>query len=234
MRKPLTIAVAQPPVVAHDVEANARAHAEAVRSAAARVVVFPELSITGYELDAEAIRADDARLGSIREACAETGSIALVGAPVEGDDGQVHIAMLAVDGSGARVAYRKMYLGTTEAERFSPGPDPAAIDVDGWRLGLGICKDTGVPEHAAATAALGIDAYVAGTVKHHHEATLQDERACRIATEHGVWVAIASMAGSTGAGYARAAGRSSIWRGDGVPVSRAGTDVGEIVRASLT
>ncbi len=234
MRNPLTLAVAQPRVVPRDVSANALAHAEAVRSAGTRVVVFPELSLTGYELEAESIRPDDPRLRPIVEACAATGSIALVGAPLAGDDGTVHIAMLAVDGSGARVAYRKMYLGTTEAERFSPGPAPAAIDVDGWRLGLGICKDTGVPEHAAATAALGIDAYVAGTVKHDHEATLQDERACRIATEQGVWVAIASMAGETGAGYTNAAGRSSIWRADGVPVARAGRDVGEIVTASLT
>ena len=37
--------------------ANARAHAATVREAGARVVVFPELSLTGYELDAIADRA---------------------------------------------------------------------------------------------------------------------------------------------------------------------------------
>ena len=68
-----------------------------------------------------------------------------------------------------------MYLGTVEAERFTPGPEPVAIEVDGWRLGLGICKDTGVVEHAQRTAALGIDAYVAGTTKHDHEAAVGRE-----------------------------------------------------------
>ena len=52
MREPLRIAVAQPVCVRHDVAGNAVRHARVVRSARARVVVFPELSLTGYELDA--------------------------------------------------------------------------------------------------------------------------------------------------------------------------------------
>ena len=165
MREPLTIAVVQPPCVPYDVAANARTHAATVRAAGARVVVFPELSLTGYELDAPAITAEDPRLHPIIEACAETGSLALVGAPVQGEAGRSHIGMLAIDGSGATVAYRKMWLGGAEPDRFSPGEEPAVIHADGWRLGLAICKDTGNPQHAADTAALGIDAYVAGALE---------------------------------------------------------------------
>src|SRR4030088_3204692 len=98
MRKPLTIAVDQPPCVSYDVAANAETHAAAIRAAGARVVVFPEMSLTGYELDAPAITADDPRLSPIVDACAETGSLALVGAPVQGEAGRSHIAMLAIDG----------------------------------------------------------------------------------------------------------------------------------------
>ena len=228
MRPPLIIAVAQPPCVAHDVEGNARRHADAVRAADARVVVFPELSLTGYELKAVAVTPDDARLAPIVEACADTGSVALVGAPVG-----TAIAFLAVDGRGARVAYRKQYLGDAEARRFVPGEAPAVLDVDGWRLGLAICKDAGVPGHAADTAALGIDVYAAGVVKHDHEADLLDERAHRIATGHGVWVAVASFAGATGDGYARTAGRSSIRTPDGAVLARAGTEPGGIAVAQL-
>jgi len=169
-RPPLVIAVAQPPCIAYDVEANAYAHAEMVRKAAVRVVVFPELSLTGYELDAPAVDPDDPRLGPIVAACAAQGSVALVGAPVRDAPNGLrprieHIAMLAVDSGGVAVAYRKMWLGTAEAQRFDPGPAPAALDIDGWRLGLAICKDTGVTQHATDTVALGIDVYVAGTVK---------------------------------------------------------------------
>ncbi|MEV6315430.1 carbon-nitrogen hydrolase family protein [Streptomyces sp. NPDC051776] len=234
MREPLTIAVAQPPCASYDIVGNAKAHAEAVRSAGARVIVFPELSLTGYELEAEAITADDPRLDPVVTACAETEAWALVGAPVRGEGGEAHIAMLAVDGSGATVAYRKMWLGETESTYFAPGGKPSVFEVDGWRLGLAICKDTGIPRHAAETAALGIDAYVAGSVKSAGESALQDERSCRIATEHGVWVAVASFAGSTGGGFAEAAGRSGIWRPDGVVFAQAGPETGAVARATLT
>lgn len=233
MREPLTIAVAQPPCVSYDVAANAATHAATVRRARARVVVFPELSLTGYELDTPAIAVDDPQLAPIVEACAESGSLALMGAPVQGGAGRAHIAMLAVDGTGAAVAYRKMWLGAAEAIRFAPGSRPAVLDVDGWRLGLAICKDTGIPQHASDTAALGIDAYVAGVLESAEDAAVQAERAHRVATGHQVWVAVASFAGSTGGGFAEAAGRSAIWRRDGVAIAQAGPEPGAIAHATL-
>ena len=233
MREPLTIAVAQPPCVPCDVAANATTHAAAVRAAGARVVVFPELSLTGYELDVPAIALDDPRLTPLVEACAETGSLALVGAPVNGEADRLHIGMLAVDGRGATVAYGKMHLGGAEPGRFRPGGEPAALDVDGWRLGLAICRDTGIPRHASDTAALGMDAYVAGVLEAAEDAAIPGERARRIAADHHVWVAIASFAGSTGGGYARAAGRSGIWSPDGVVVAQVGPEAGAVARATL-
>ena len=58
---PLKVAAVQPACTAHDVAHNARVHAETIRAAQARVVVFPELSLTGYELDADAVAVDDVR-----------------------------------------------------------------------------------------------------------------------------------------------------------------------------
>ena len=228
------MAVAQPLCVPYDVGQNAVAHAAVVRAAAARVVVFPELSLTGYELEAPALTAQDPRLIPLSEACAEAGSVALAGAPVPGETGRPHIAVLAVDGAGITVAYRKLWLGSAEAERFGPGDKPAVLDVDGWRLGLAICKDVSVPQHQADTAALGIDAYVAGTVMSADERALQDARASRIAASLGTWVAIASFAGATGGGYTECAGRSGLWSPDGNPVAQAGEGPGEIAIAQLT
>jgi predicted amidohydrolase len=233
MREPLIIAVAQPPCVPYDLAANAVTHAATVRAARARVVVFPELSLTGYELDAPAVAAGDSRLTPIVKACAETGSQALVGAPVDGESGQPHIAMLTVDGGGVAVAYRKIWLGGAEPARFAAGGGPVVIDVDGWRLGLAICKDTGVPRHASDTAAMGMDVYVAGILEDVEDAPVQEERARRVAAEHRVWVAVASFAGSTGGGYSRAAGCSAIWSPGGVAVARAGAEPGAIARATL-
>jgi predicted amidohydrolase len=234
MCDPLVIAVAQPLCVAHDVSANAVTHAATVRSAAAGVVVFPELSLTGYDLDAPAITAEDPRLSPIIEACAEAEASALVGAPVRDAAGRSYIATLAIDSTGERVVYHKMWLGAAESERFTPGAAPAVHDVDGWRLGLAICKDTRVAQHAADTAALGIDVYVAGIVHSADEATLHDERARRVAADHHVWVAMAGFAGTTGGGYDDTAGRSGIWTSDGNAIAQAGPETGATARATLT
>jgi predicted amidohydrolase len=233
MREALRVAVAQPLCVPYDVTQNAAAHAAAVRAAASRVVVFPELSLTGYELGAPALTASDPRLCPLAEACAETGSVALAGAPVPGEAGRPHIAMLAVDRDGISVAYRKLWLGEAEAGRFGPGDKPAVLEVDGWRLGLAVCKDVSVPQHQADTAALGIDAYVAGTVMSAGERALQDERASRIAAGLGLWVAIASFAGATGGGYTECAGRSGVWSPDGALAVQAGPEPGAVVSARL-
>jgi predicted amidohydrolase len=230
-RDELRIAAAQPPCVARDVAANAALHAEAVRRAGARVVVFPELSLTGYELDAPPVTlTHPAALAPLVAACAATGTLALAGAVVAGPS----IGVLAVDGGGARIAYRKIHLGTEEAELLVPGTAPAVVEVDGWRLGLAVCRDTGIPRHAADTAALGIDAYVAGAVDRPEDAAVQEERAHRIARDHGVPVVIASCAAPTGFGYDRTAGRSGIWAADGTVLARAGAGPGDRAVATLT
>lgn len=227
----LVLAVAQPDCVPYDVEKNAVEHAEMVRRAEARVVIFPELSLTGYHLDAPAITVEDSRLGPIVEACAEAGAVALVGAPVK-EEGLEHIATLMVDGNGVKVAYRKVHVHASE-ERFAGGERSEVIEVDGLRLGLAICRDMGVAQHAADTAALGIDVYAAGVVHQAAEVAVQEERARRIATDHRVWVAVASFAGPTGGGFEHTAGRSGFWRPGGDLVAQAGPEPGEIVRLKI-
>jgi predicted amidohydrolase len=233
MRPSLTISVAQPVCVPYDVAANAAAHAEMIHAHPRGVVVFPELSLTGYHFDADAVDPEDSALNPVVQACRDTGSLALVGTPVAGHGGRDHIAMFAIDEHGARVAYRKMWLGSEEMARFTAGSGPGIIEREGWRLGLAICKDTGVPQHAADTAAQGIDVYVAGTLEHDHDATTQAERARRIASSYNVWVAIASFAGATGEGYSVAAGRSAIWDPTGVLVAEASAKPGDAASATL-
>jgi predicted amidohydrolase len=193
------------------VRANAEAHAVAVRAAGARVVVFPELSLTGYELDAPAVAVDDPALAPLVAACAATGTMAVVGAPVLDGDGRTRIAMLATDGLGSRVVYRKTWLGGAEPDRFSAGPGPTVLEVDGWRLGLGICKDTGAAQHIAGTAALEVDVYLAGLVHRPEELAEQEARAVVIARTCRAYVAFAGFAGPTGGVFTATAGESAVW-----------------------
>ena len=227
----LSIAVAQPECVALDPVANARAHADLVRRAASRVVIFPEMSLTGYELQAPVVDLGDDLWRPLVQACAQTGAVALVGAPVADGLGAEFIATVAVragiGGEGVRVVYRKAWPGGEESARFSPGPGPVVVQVDGWRIGLGICRDTGVAEHVEATAALGVDVFAAGLADVPEGLVVQRERAERIARACGAYVAFASFAGPTGRGYERTAGGSAVYSPAGRVLAGCGSGAGE-------
>jgi predicted amidohydrolase len=234
MRRPLIVAVAQPGCVPADLAGNVGRHAALVRRAGARVVVFPELSLTGYELaDAAVVDPADPRLAELQKACAETSSVALAGAPVAGPAGRPNIAMLAIDRAGVRVAYRKQWLSDEEAKRFDAGAEPARLEIDGWRLGLAICKDTATSRHQLDTASLGIDAYVAGLVMLPEERGEQARRGQAIATELNVFVAFASFAGPTGSGYPQTAGQSALWDRPGKLLAQVGPDPDQLATAEL-
>ncbi|MFC3491624.1 carbon-nitrogen hydrolase family protein [Glycomyces rhizosphaerae] len=235
---PLTVAAAQPELRPGDLPFNAAAHAEAVLASGARLVVFPELSLTSYALAAPAVALDDPELAAIVAACATTGSVALAGAPVKEGDAEF-IAMLRIDGSGVAVAYRKLHPDEEEARRFRAAADPVVMELDGWRLGLAICRDTMMFEHAPATAEFakrsgigGIDAYVAGSLFTPLGLPKRDKRMPQLAKGYGMWVVQACFAGP-GSDYAETTGNSAIWAPDGTVAVRADEHPGRIVKAEL-
>jgi predicted amidohydrolase len=225
----LRIAVAQPAVVAYDVAANVATHAKIVRTAGARLVVFPELSLTGYNLDAPALTCDDPRLVQIVAACADADAVALVGAPLADADGHAYIATLLVDGESVTVAYRKIYLHPPEDERFTPGDKHVVLDLDGRRLGLAICRDASLAEHAAATVTAGADVYVASTLNSPTDP--RDARMRERATTHRMHVVLSCGAGPDGP--LLTAGGSGFWAPDGTVIAQAGATPGEVVVTDL-
>jgi predicted amidohydrolase len=142
--------------------------------------------------------------------------------------------MLRVDAAGVQVVYRKTWLGGAEPDQFTPGDGPTVLELDGWRLGLGICKDTGAAQHTPGTAALGVDAYVAGLVHRPEELPEQEARAVVIARTCRAFVVFSNFTGPTGHGYSQTAGSSAIWSPAGPAISRNGPDVGELARATLS
>ncbi|GEM_PF-443012 len=228
----LVAAAAQPCVVDGDVDGNVGSHVDSILQADARLVVFPELSLTGYQLDSAPIDVDGQHLLDLVSVCAETGSVALVGAPVETAGGRF-IAMVRVDGGGATVVYCKTFLGGDEERYFRPGSGPRAIEVDRWRVGIGICRDTGIEDHVRGTAGLGVDVYVCGVVHHETELAEQQRRGRNIAVVCHAPVVMASFAGPTGGGYAKTAGRSAIWSADAVVLAEADDGPGGIAHTTL-
>jgi predicted amidohydrolase len=228
----LTVSAAQPCTISRDLVGNAQRHADLIRRSRARLVVFPELSLTGYELCVDAITPYDSRWAPIIGACAEVRATALVGAPIAVRDSRF-IGVFAIDAGGARLAFRKMSLGGDEPNYFTPGSTPECLVVAGWRIGIGVCKDTRMQHHLDATTRLGIDVYAAGLVEHLRDAEELPTRARRITRTYRLPVVFAGFAGPTGGGFHATSGGSGIWTADGTEQARAGIEPGELVTWTL-
>ncbi|WP_354645113.1 carbon-nitrogen hydrolase family protein [Kitasatospora camelliae] len=208
----------------------------------ARLLLLSELFLTGYEPpriaadpDRLTVTPEDPRLDPLAAACAGTGTSVVVGAPVrDAGTGALHIAALALDGTGRTAAvYRKQFATPNErAVGFSPGGSGCTLELDGWRLGLGVCWDSGFPEHARAAALDGAHAYLVGALfgtggGAHQRRTVFPARAL----DNTLYVLLANHIGPSGP-YT-GCGASAAWGPDGRLLAEAGETGPELLTVRL-
>src|ERR671922_2501246 len=160
--QPLRVALAQIDTTVGDITGNARKIAERTaraREEGASLVVFPELTLTGYPPEDLLLKThflDSARVALEELARGARGIVALVGFPERADDVYNAAAVLA-DGRVAGV-YRKIHLpnyGVFDEQRyFQAGSEPAVFELDDVRIGVTICEDIWEPGPPATTEAL--------------------------------------------------------------------------------
>jgi NAD+ synthase (glutamine-hydrolysing) len=158
----LHVALAQINPIVGDIQGNARtiaSHTARAREQGAALVVFPELSLTGYPPEDLLLKTSflDASARAIEDLAAQThGIVALVGFPERSGDVYNAAAVLA-DGEVAAV-YRKMYLpnyGVFDEQRyFQSGAEAGLIELNGVPVGLSVCEDIWEPGPPAMTEAL--------------------------------------------------------------------------------
>ncbi|MEV7724054.1 carbon-nitrogen hydrolase family protein [Streptomyces sp. NPDC087917] len=213
----MKIAAAQLTCVPADVPANAdRAAALAVRAReeGAELVVFPELTLTGYELDAVARDpglwvdgADDPRLDPLRSA----GTATAVNVALRTHGPLPAIATLVYDANGAHLTtYAKQHLYRHEGDVFAPGSADGRFELDGLRFSLGICFDNHFPDLARRAAADGCRVHLASSLYGTGDGVA--ERAAihpGIAAGHGLYVVLANHVGP--AGPWTGCGGSAVW-----------------------
>ncbi|MFI9009021.1 carbon-nitrogen hydrolase family protein [Actinosynnema sp. NPDC053489] len=222
----LVVAVAQHAPVPGDVAGNARRAAAVVaEAAAADLLLFPLLSLTGYDLDrltgpACWVGPDDPRLDVVREASRAHGVTAVVGAAWLGPDGGRLLASVALCPDGGVEVVGKQYLSRAERELFEPGGHAPAVDVRGWRVALAVCCDAAVPEHAAGAARRGADVYAVSALYTEGQERRLDLHPAARALDHRVYALVANLAGA-GPGW-RSCGRSGVWHPDGRRLADAG------------
>jgi NAD+ synthase (glutamine-hydrolysing) len=169
------IALAQLDLLVGDVQGNAARVREAARKArqqGADLVLFPELTLSGYPPEdllfhrGLRIQLEQALEALTQEVSAPGSSLPamLVGYPeYEGNDNPPRIynaARLLVPGR-APVSYRKMCLPNykvfDEKRYFTPGDAAAVVDFMGVKLGLTICEDVWESEPSRAAVAAGAE-----------------------------------------------------------------------------
>jgi predicted amidohydrolase len=221
------LAVAQTCPLRGDVDANLAEHLRLTAraaSAGARVVVFPELSLTGYELDLAdqlAFSLDDARLAPLADAAATESITVVAGAPLR-LEARLHIAAFILYPDGTRAVYTKQRLGAfgesarrdgrlppAEATVFQAGDRNPLVRFDGNAAAVAICADIGRASHPQQAAAAGARTYLASMFVIPSEFDAESEKLGRYAAQHRMAVAFANF-GSPSGGLA-AAGRSAIW-----------------------
>lgn len=235
----LVVAVAQTSPQPGDVRANARFAVDLVTSTAdtgASLLVFPELSLVGYDLALLAdpmawVTVDDTRLDTIRQASEELGVTAVVGAAYRRDNGETLLASIALCPDGQMVVQGKRYLHGFERKLFQPGGPSQLLDVDGWRVALAVCYDAAVPSHAQDAVDRGADVYAVSALYTEEQERRFDVHLAARAIDHRMYAIAANLAG-VGPGW-RSCGGSGVWHPDGRRLTYAGTDP-SIVTAALS
>jgi predicted amidohydrolase len=150
-----------------ELEANRAAGVAAIEQAAslgAKLVVLPELCVSGYAFaDAEEALAyaepPDGPTLIAWSGLARNHGLVIVGGFCEaGADGAVHNSAAIVEEQGVRAVYRKTHLWDREQLIFEAGNEPPPVlDTAVGRIGLAICYDAFFPEVMRSLALAGAD-----------------------------------------------------------------------------
>jgi len=139
--------------------------AERAAAKGARLLVMPEMILSGYHIGREAVAENAEAMDgpSARRAAkiAESqGTALLYGYPERGEDGSIYNAAILIDRDGRILAnHRKNHLfGDIDQNAFSPGDQSVTLALlDGVKIGILICYDVEFPETTRLLALEGAD-----------------------------------------------------------------------------
>lgn len=235
----LTVSAIQYQALDGGILPNAMEHVRLIEDAeshGARLAVFPELSLTGYDLallesPESWLVQDDQRLEDLREICRRTGITAVVGGAYREPAGTPRLASLAIHPDGTTETAFKTHLHGQEKDIFVAGSGAGLLDLDGWRIALAICFDAAVPAHSTGAAEAGADAYAVSAVYTQDEDRRLELHLGARAMDNRMFGILANLGGTTALGPS--CGLSGFWGPDGLRMKKAAGTGTEVVTATL-
>lgn len=219
------IAAAQSSSVPGDIAGNVANHVNLAELAAGNgidVIVFPELSLTGYlpNIAAEvAIRADDNKLAPLRTAAREHNLSIHAGCPIASHERRPYIGVFAIAANGEIEVYRKRFVHADEDPFFVSGEKTVVCQAGDMRIGVAICADIHNETHPADVSKANTDIYAAGVaitptgIERAHIAMAE------YAVKYRFLTVLSNYSESTG-GY-EIGGQSAAWGTDGKLLAKA-------------
>jgi predicted amidohydrolase len=180
------------------------------------LIVFPELSVTGYEPTLAkdlATELDDRRFDVFQSISDAKRLTVGIGAPIKCREG-ICISLVLCQPRQARQLYSKMHLHADEESFFAAGPRATGLVGAGAKAALAICYELSVPEHAANAFENGADIYIASVAKHVGGIDNAITRLGEIACEYSMTVMMSNCIGQCDGG--ECAGKTSVWNNKGV------------------
>ncbi len=227
--KDITIALAQLPVIRGAVAENLATHLAYIERAAhhgADVIVFPELSLIGYEpdlLEPLAMSEDAEVFTALSDAAMANHLVVIAGCPLINDSGKPHIGAIICFPNGERAFYAKQYLHDGEEAYCSPGHEGYLFTANGVRIALAICADFSHRAHGEAAAAQQADVYVVSALISATGYEADAQLLAGIAQRHRFPVLLSNHISRTG-GW-QTCGKSGGWSAQGALLTAAeGTD----------
>jgi predicted amidohydrolase len=219
----MKICVAQTRPIKGDIQSNIGNHKKIIDLAVfngADTVIFPELSITGYEPELSkelATNQDDSRFDDF-QMIADTKQITIgIGVPTKKNTG-ICISMLLFQPHKARQTYSKKYLHSDEEEFFISGQSHNGLIGEKNNIALAICYELSVPEHSENAFKSGAEFYIASVAKSVNQVDKAIERLSDIATNYSMTVLMSNCVGQSGG--MECGGKTSIWNNKGLLVGQ--------------
>jgi predicted amidohydrolase len=212
----MRIAAAQSVSAPGDIPKNVLAHTRfiaAAHEADVDLLVFPELSLSGYELPLLKgciVRPDDECLVPIRDMVRKTKMTVIVGAPIAAGADAPSIGAITFSPDGKTSIYCKQHLHPGEEEFVASGEAGSRSHaLLGESFALAICADTSHEQHAESAAATGASLYLAGVLMSEAGYPAASKNLLRYATKLNVGVLMANHGGPSGGYFS--AGKSAFW-----------------------
>ena len=214
----MRLCAAQTRPIKGDIPANMAQHKQMIDLAVSegiKLIIFPELSLTGYEptlAKVLAVDQDDGRLNEF-QAISDAHQMTIgVGVPTKHEEG-ICISMIFFQAHRERRVYSKTYLHSDEDPFFVGGRNSLHLQVNQTSIALAICYDISVSEHLESALTFGPDIYVASVAKFASGIDKALERLAGIARDSSMPVLMSNCVGLCDG--SPCAGKSSIWDHEG-------------------